>query len=365
MAEVRKSLEGAPTGERPSVLSPEVRAEGRDLRRDRADQRRRLALVVACTPAAIILALGILGAASGRLSSSRAAVLVALVGLALLGTRTLWALSSEERLATLRELDHMADELRRAQDGLLRSEKMASLGTLVSGIAHEINTPLGALQSNADVSQRAWVILKEVLEDKDLAEAFSKHPRLSRALATLEQTQRLIPEATGRIVRIVRELRTYARLDQAEIETVDVREGIESTLTLLHHELKNRIRVVKEYEDIPLLSCHPNQINQVFMNLLTNAAHAIQGSGTITIRTRADGSSVLISFQDTGSGIGPENMKRLFEPGFTTKDAGLGTGLGLSISRRIAQDHKGTIEVESEVGKGSTFTLRLPLVTRL
>jgi signal transduction histidine kinase len=177
----------------------------------------------------------------------------------------------------------------------------------------------------------------------------------------LEDIARINQLACDRIIGIVSSLRNFARLDEAELKTADLHEGLESTLTLVHHELKNRIEVVREYGDIPPISCHPNQINQVFMNMLVNASQAIKGEGTITIRTFRQGDIVNVQFSDTGTGIPPENVSRIFDPGFTTKGVGVGTGLGLSICFKIVQDHGGSIDVESEVGKGSTFTIRLPL----
>jgi signal transduction histidine kinase len=156
-------------------------------------------------------------------------------------------------------------------------------------------------------------------------------------------------------------LRNFARLDEAEVRQTNLHECLESTLTLVHHELKNRISVRKEFGDIPLVPCHASQISQVFMNLLVNASHAIQGSGEVTIRTCCDGPWVKIQVSDTGSGIAPENLPRIFDAGFTTKGAGVGTGLGLAICQKIIQDHNGSIAVESKVGKGTTFTVCLPI----
>ena len=160
---------------------------------------------------------------------------------------------------------------------------------------------------------------------------------------------------------IVGSLRRFARLDEAELDEVDLREGIENTLTLVQHELRNRVEVERDYGDIPRVKCYPNQLNQVFMNLLVNASHAIEGQGSIAIKTRPQGDNVLIEFTDSGRGIPQENLKRIFDPGFTTKGSGVGTGLGLSIVYRIVQEHQGSIDVESEVGKGTTFRLLLPI----
>ena len=142
---------------------------------------------------------------------------------------------------------------------------------------------------------------------------------------------------------------------------MDLHEGIENTLTLVQHELRNRVDVEKDYGDIPRVKCYSNQLKQVFMNLLVNASHAIEGQGNIAIKTRPQGNNVLIEFTDSGRGIPQENLKRIFDPGFTTKGSGVGTGLGLSIVYRIVQEHQGSIDVESEVGKRTTFRLLLPI----
>lgn len=178
----------------------------------------------------------------------------------------------------------------------------------------------------------------------------------------LQSTNKSTQEAVSRIVKIVKSLKSFARLDQAELEFVDLHEGIDSTLTLLQHLLKDRIELIKNYGQLPELRCYVSQINQVFMNLLTNAAQAIPGRGTITITTRHEGNFAVIEIADTGSGIAPEHLTHIFDPGFTTKGVGVGTGLGLAISYRIIENHRGSIAVESEPGKGTTFTVRLPLV---
>jgi signal transduction histidine kinase len=185
--------------------------------------------------------------------------------------------------------------------------------------------------------------------------------KLNQMLTMVEDIARINQIACERIVDIVGSLRNFARLDEAEQKVADLHEGLDSTLTLVHHELKNRIQVIKEYGDIPPIHCHPNKINQVFMNLLVNSAQAINGEGRITIRTFREGDIVNVQFSDTGSGIRPENLSRIFDPGFTTKGVGVGTGLGLSIVFQIVHDHGGNIDVDSEVGKGSTFTVRLPI----
>jgi two-component system NtrC family sensor kinase len=145
----------------------------------------------------------------------------------------------------------------------------------------------------------------------------------------------------------VRSLKNFARLDEAERKTVNIHDGIESTLTLLQHQLKNRISIVKEFSPVPDIECFPNQLNQVFMNILVNAAQAIEDRGTIVVKTSNTGDKIKVSISDSGKGIPPENLSKIFDPGFTTKGEGVGTGLGLSICHRIVQDHHGTIGVES------------------
>jgi signal transduction histidine kinase len=161
-------------------------------------------------------------------------------------------------------------------------------------------------------------------------------------------------------MHIVRSLKNFARLDEADRKRVDLHEGLESTLTLLQHQLKSRIRIEKQFGEIPWVLCHPNQVNQVFMNILANAVQAITGSGVIRIRTWRDGDFIKIAIADTGGGISQEHLSKIFDPGFTTKRVGVGTGLGLSICYKIIEDHGGAIEVDSSPS-GTTFTITLPI----
>jgi PAS domain S-box-containing protein len=261
-----------------------------------------------------------------------------------------------ERLVAERTRD-----LRDSQAKLVQQEKMAALGKLVAGVAHEMNTPIGTINSNADTLGRSLKKLRVLLTCDSCPESVRQDPKVNQLLAMVEDIARINQIACERIVAIVRSLRNFARLDEAEQKMADLHEGLDSTLTLVHHELKNRVRVIKEYGDIPQIHCHPNKINQVFMNLLVNASQAISGEGSITIRTFREGDIVNVQFSDTGAGIRPENLTRIFDPGFTTKGVGVGTGLGLSIVFQIIHDHGGSVDVNSEVGKGSTFTLHLPV----
>jgi signal transduction histidine kinase len=246
------------------------------------------------------------------------------------------------------QLTETLRELRQTQARLVQSEKMAALGALVAGVAHEINTPLGAITSNVDVVLRGLGKLGAPRAD---------------AVRLLDELLRTTAQACQRISAIVKNLKNFARLDEAEWKPADLREGMDSTLALVEHLHRGRITIVREYGAVPLIACHPGQLNQVFMNLLVNAIQAIAGSGTIRIRIGVEGAQVWIDVEDTGSGIAPEHLPRIFDPGFTTKGVGVGTGLGLPICHQIVTAHAGTIGVTSQPGVGSTFSVRLPLVT--
>jgi PAS domain S-box-containing protein len=258
------------------------------------------------------------------------------------------------------KVDERTRELAQKQLQLTQAEKMAALGDLVAGIAHEVNTPLGALKSNNDLFVRYTNRLKALLSEPSVPADIQESEQLRSIFASIDELNAVSSDAAARIVSIVTSLRNFARLDQAEKDRVDIHQGIESTLTLVHHQLKNRIEVIKDFGDLPLVSCYPNQLNQVFMNILVNASQAIEGSGEIHIKTRQEGDEAIIEFTDTGRGMAPEMLARVFEPGFTTKRRGIGTGLGLSIVKQIIEDHDGRVEVESQVGKGTTFRIVLP-----
>jgi signal transduction histidine kinase len=260
-------------------------------------------------------------------------------------------LREAEAYATLEQkVEERTRELRQKQAQLAHAEKMASLGQLVAGVAHEVNTPLGAIKSNNDVLSR---VAERLLSTSEVDPA--------KLLATARQVLGVNHEAIRRIERIVGSLRQFARLDQAEVGIVNIHNNIDTTLTLLSHEFKHRIEVTRFYGELPEVECYPNRLNQVFMNLFVNATQAIVDKGRIEIRTKRDAEACVISISDDGEGIAAENVAKIFDPGFTTKGVGVGTGLGLSIVQRIVQDHGGTLDVSSELGKGTTFTLRLPL----
>ena len=249
------------------------------------------------------------------------------------------------------------------QQKLMMQEKMASLGDLVAGVAHEINNPIGAINSSADVFSKAVDKIDVILSDSG-KQTLRESSEYSKKLITIirENTQ-VIRSAGSRIAAIIQSLKNFARLDEAELKTVDLKEGIESTLALMQHELQNRIEVQKEYHRIPEITCYPNQLNQVFMSILDNAVNAIKNSGIIKVKLHTDGTNIFVEISDTGAGIPSEDMNKIFEPGFTTRGMGVGTGLGLSISYNILKKHRGEIQAVSTVGHGTTFTIILPVHT--
>ena len=267
--------------------------------------------------------------------------------------------SEEEHRRARKQLEEVNEELRAAQLKLIQTEKMASLGMLVAGIAHEINTPIGAISSMHDTLVRALEKLRCQM-NAELGETQAQSPKMQKVLRFIDESNRVIADGAGRVTTIVKRLKSFARLDAADLEEADINEGIEDTLTLVHHELKHGIRVERHLAQLPLIACYPGRLNQVFLNLIMNAKQAIGREGTITIRTWHEGGYVKISVTDNGCGIAEENRSRIFDPGFTTKGVGVGTGLGLSICYQIIEDHRGSIAVESVVGEGTTFTVSIP-----
>ena len=241
---------------------------------------------------------------------------------------------------------------------LINQAHLDTLGTLVAGVAHELNTPLGAIQSNHDVIERALIRLQDILEDEVVTPDELKDVRkIVRAMDGVLRTNGI---AVDRMGKVVQSLATFGRPDRAEVDRVDVREGLEGTLAILGAKLKD-LRLVKELDELPEIECYPNRLNQVFMNLIHNATQAMEPGGTLTVRSRADGDAVFLEIADTGKGIPPASIGKIFEPGFTTKERRVGMGLGLAISKQIVDHHGGTLSVESEVGVGTTFRIRLPM----
>jgi len=263
-------------------------------------------------------------------------------------------------------------QLKAAQSQMLQREKMASVGQLAAGMAHEINNPVGFVTSNLATLARYIDRLTEYIEILQQEAGSVASEKLQTARKELkigyiaEDAKDLIKESldgTDRVSAIVRGLKSFSRVDEAQRQAADINECLEATLNIVWNELKYNASVTKEYGDLPLTLCNPQQLNQVFMNLLVNAAQAIDKQGEIRISTSHADNLILVSIADTGCGIAPENLSHIFEPFFTTKEIGKGTGLGLSISYDIIKQHGGDIEVASEPGRGTTFTVKIPVVT--
>ncbi|BCB26789.1 hypothetical protein SKTS_16750 [Sulfurimicrobium lacus] len=269
--------------------------------------------------------------------------------------------------------EELIKKLEEAHNQLLQSEKMASIGQLAAGVAHEINNPIGFVNSNLGTLQRyvdnllkllgAYEKIEGALAD-DIRQDIRRLKGEVDAAFLREDIGNLLTESLDgmqRVKRIVQDLKDFSHVDKSELEWANLEVGLDSTLNVVWNELKYKAKVVKEYGGIPQIQCIPSQLNQVFMNLLINAAHAIEDQGQITIRTGHDEKNVWVEVHDTGQGIKPEHLERIFDPFFTTKPVGKGTGLGLSLSYGIVHKHGGHIEVKSEVGKGSVFRVVLPI----
>jgi signal transduction histidine kinase len=258
---------------------------------------------------------------------------------------------------------------------LLQSEKLASIGQLAAGVAHEINNPVGYIFSNFGTLENYLNDLFQMLSiyeaaEKDIAPKAMAEIAATRNKIELDFLKEDIPvlmqqskEGIARVRKIVQDLKDFSRVDASqEWQWADLHQGIDSTLNIVNNEIKYKADVVKNYGTVPEVECLPSQINQVVMNLVVNACHAIGPErGKITITTRQEGEIVSIEVTDTGSGIPKDVISRIFDPFFTTKPVGKGTGLGLSLSYGIVKKHNGKIEVASEVGKGTTFTISLPI----
>lgn len=258
---------------------------------------------------------------------------------------------------------------------LLQSEKMASIGQLAAGVAHEINNPVGYVYSNLgslkryvedlfkilEVYENVEALLETDAETKLRMEEIKQEVDLEFLKQDLVDLVRESQEGVTRVKQIVQDLKDFSHAEGADWQWADLHKGLDSTLNIVWNELKYKSEIVKEYGALPMVECMPSQINQVLMNLLVNAAQAIEEQGIITIRTGSDKEWVWIEISDTGKGISEENINRIFEPFFTTKPVGKGTGLGLSLSYGIVHKHGGQITVKSELNKGSTFRIRIPI----
>ena len=247
----------------------------------------------------------------------------------------------KKNASMVKDLTKALEELQDTQLKLINSEKMASLGQLVAGVAHEINTPVASIKSNNEITKK----LISKMEDNDIKEL-------------LKEVNNIDTEAIARINRLVVSLRKFVRLDEAELQEANINKEIDLTLDLIRHETKNKAEIIKNYGNIPPIKCYPNMLNQVFMNILVNAAHAIKDKGIISIDTEYKNNNLIVKIKDNGCGI--KEPDKIFFAGYTTKGVGVGTGLGLAISQKIIEKHNGKIDVNTELNKGSEFTITIP-----
>jgi len=267
-------------------------------------------------------------------------------------------------------LKQSIEERKKIESKLVQSAKMASLGELVAGIAHELNNPLGFIHANLGNLKKFSKKIIDLIESYDkldipggIREEIEKRKEeinyeylRSRMTEMIERSS----VGAGRMKKIIQDLKSFSRLDATDFAEADINGAIETTLNIMHNEYKNRIEIKKELGNLPLVDCYIAKLNQVFMNLLVNACHAIEGKGEIKIKTGTQNGSVQIEISDTGGGIPEDMVEKIFDPFFTTKPVGKGTGLGLSISYGIIKQHKGEIDVKSRPGEGTAFTIKIP-----
>lgn len=247
----------------------------------------------------------------------------------------------EKNTRMVKELTRTLKELQDTQLKLINSEKMASLGQLVAGVAHEINTPIASIKSNNEIATK---LINKLNDEK--------------VVNLLKEINNIDKEAIERINRLVVSLRKFVRLDEADLQEADINKELDLTLDLIRHEIKNRIVINKKYGNIPPIKCYPNMLNQVFMNILVNAAQSIENTGSITLDTNYVNNNLIVKISDTGCGI--KEPEKIFHAGYTTKGVGVGTGLGLAISQKIIEKHKGKIEVFTDLNIGSEFVITIP-----
>lgn len=281
---------------------------------------------------------------------------------------------TREVQSSMSTIQYQFDELKKAQGQLVQSEKMASLGQLAAGVAHEINNPIGFVISNVSTLNEYAEVLRTFIE-KSLAYIDTPEDTVRNELAGISKAEDLpfvvedimtivkdAQEGLTRVKDIVANLKQFARTDEDESEAFDLNDNIENTIKVAWNELKYHATLIKEFDDsLPQAFGHPGQVNQVILNMLVNAAQAIESDGEIRIRTKATDQHIVLEIEDNGCGMPDDVQAKIFDPFFTTKPVNVGTGLGLSISYGIIEKQGGKIEVRSEVGKGTCFTILLPI----
>ena len=284
-----------------------------------------------------------------------------------------------------KKLNTALSDLKNMQSQLVQTEKMAGVGQLAAGVAHEINNPTGFVSSNlntlsdyqsdfkrliieykklvADLinNNNEYKMPPSLLDQVDHIEAIESEVDIDYILNDINELIDESIEGTYRIRDIVQNLKNFAHPGERKIKSADINKCIESTLNIVWNELKYKVTVIKNIENLPEVKCYPQQLNQVFMNIFVNAAQAIEQQGEIRISTQVNNGHIEIKISDTGKGIPKKNLPKIFDPFFTTKEVGKGTGLGMNVAYNIIKKHKGTIDVESTIGKGTSFTIRIPL----
>lgn len=268
-------------------------------------------------------------------------------------------------------MQRMMEDNKAVETQLVQNAKMASIGELAAGIAHEINNPVGFIHSNMGNLRKFFLKISDLIalyDNLELPPAATEAIQKVKTDINYDYLKTRINEmiersivGTERIQKIILDLRNFSRVDTGEPAEADLNEAIDTTSRFLTYEYKERININRDFGTLPKVVCNVGKLNQVFLNILANACQAIDGTGEVTIRTRGEGDKVRIEISDTGSGIPKDKINKIFETFFTTKPVGKGTGLGLSISLTIIKQHKGTISVESEPGKGTTFSIMLPV----
>lgn len=290
----------------------------------------------------------------------------------------------QQMRANTGELEKAYSQLKSSQLALVQSEKMASLGQMVAGVAHEINTPLGYVQNNVAIGQELFsqiqtmiagyeALVDNLLDEQASEEQITEQMQMVAAMRNDLNAQEMLGEmhglmadslyGIGQISELVLNLKNFSRMDAAATDMMNLNDCIESALNIGRNVLKNKVEVVRELGDLPRITCAPSQLNQVFLNLFTNAAQAMEAQGRLHIKTWHAGDDIHVSVGDNGKGIPDEIITRIFDPFFTTKPVGEGTGLGLAITHQIIQQHGGEISVESRIGEGTHFHIRLPIVS--
>ena len=270
-------------------------------------------------------------------------------------------LRNVELKQTNEKLEALLAELQATQSQLVHAEKMASLGKLVAGVAHELNTPIGALQSAKGVVVHGIEKLQQILDSATTLDEVQRSQALDRVMGVLEANTDVIAAASKRLGDMVANLKSFARLDEAELQRADIRDGLDSTLALLAGQTPKGIVIEKEYGSVPTITCYPGELNQVFLALLTNAIEAIDEAGTIRVEVSSGPDEIVVRIADTGKGIPDERIPRLFDFDFSAGASRVKLGSSLVTAHKIVLEHKGRIEVASEVGAGTTMTVRLPI----